>query len=732
SIESATTEATCEAAGYTTYTAKYESYTATKEADLVEALGHSYGAPEWLWSNDYQSATATFICTVCGDIAVLTATEGNGLTITGTAATCEEPSIIIHTAAVIFNGKPYTDTWADPTAAYGHIWRLDQNGWKYMRDANGVYIATATFYCERDGEHTCVIVAEQVNNPVNIEEGKGYLVIEKTDATCTTEGDTTYSAHVKLNGKNYEYSFTVPHEALGHLWGELVAVSGTANANHMHTRYCVRDNCGVEDESAIENFPVTWTSDVHPETCETDGYTIHTCNCGYTYQESGNEATGHAWVAGEWTWYKDVEGNLHAVLTFTCETCDETLTLAADIFEAVGLAATCEEDGYNAWIAELIINAADKLHENDKFYEPVSMFSANISTADFTSEHTEKLQATGHSWGAWVHDGAVAGRNHTHTRICENDSTHTETNDCIFDEGIITPPTCMESGYTTYTCLDCDFSYKANEVEAINHVWQWKYGKTANGEHEHWLECGVCYEVDAASKKTHALQSHTVPSNCVTAGYTLYTCDVCAFSDMTTLPIADHIWIVNTAIGNEGWTWNAVGENGYTATLHLMCNGGCEGTHEEVATVKSVTTEPTCEADGYITYTAAVKSATYGIYSATMTVEGESALGHVYGEPTWSWSDDYRTVIAIFNCTERGCQHSVTVNATVTSAPSEEVENATVYTATVVFEGHTYTSIRTVDNIAGSFTPIWLVSFFIGLTAVSFILVVIFAKKRPQ
>ena len=45
---------------------------------------------------------------------------------------------------------------------------------------------------------------------------------------------------------------------------------------------------------------------------------------------------------------------------------------------------------------------------------------------------------------------------------------------------VVTPPSCTEKGYTTYTCRNCGHSYKGNEVDATGHTWgEWKVIKEA-------------------------------------------------------------------------------------------------------------------------------------------------------------------------------------------------------------------------------------------------------------
>lgn len=45
---------------------------------------------------------------------------------------------------------------------------------------------------------------------------------------------------------------------------------------------------------------------------------------------------------------------------------------------------------------------------------------------------------------------------------------------------VVTPPNCTEKGYTTYTCRNCGYSYRGNEVDELGHTWgEWKVIKEA-------------------------------------------------------------------------------------------------------------------------------------------------------------------------------------------------------------------------------------------------------------
>ncbi|MEE0171870.1 MAG: hypothetical protein U0I35_00775, partial [Dorea formicigenerans] len=45
---------------------------------------------------------------------------------------------------------------------------------------------------------------------------------------------------------------------------------------------------------------------------------------------------------------------------------------------------------------------------------------------------------------------------------------------------VVTPPSCAEKGYMTYTCRNCGHIYKGNEVDATGHTWgEWEVIKEA-------------------------------------------------------------------------------------------------------------------------------------------------------------------------------------------------------------------------------------------------------------
>ena len=195
--------------------------------------------------------------------------------------------------------------------------------------------------------------------------------------------------------------------------------------------------------------------------------------------------------------------------------------------------------------------------------------------------------------------------------------------------------------------------------------------------------------------------------------------------------------------GEPTWSWN----NDFTASAVFTCTDDDGHTQTVPATVTDeVTTEPTCDKEGLRTYTAKVtfegkdytdtKTVPIPAKGHTLTavaevpatcetagvkahwkcsvcgklfsdVEGKTgttleklaipATGHAYGEPVWSWTDDFKAT-ATFTCTN-DATHVKNVTAEVTSAVTTpaacETTGVRTYTAKVTFEGKEYTSSKT-------------------------------------
>ena len=125
--------------------------------------------------------------------------------------------------------------------------------------------------------------------------------------------------------------------------------------------------------------------------------------------------------------------------------------------------------------------------------------------------------------------------------------------------------------------------------------------------------------------------------------------------------------------------------------------------------VKAV--DSTCEAEGNTEYW---YDAATGQYFSDAKGENEIALEdtviakkeHAFGEPEFVWSEDNTSAEAVFTCTGGGEQERVTAVVTSDVVPATYfADGRAYYTATVEFEGKTYTKIKSVELTKLTYVP---------------------------
>ena len=194
------------------------------------------------------------------------------------------------------------------------------------------------------------------------------------------------------------------------------------------------------------------------------------------------------------------------------------------------------------------------------------------------------------------------------------------------------------------------------------------------------------------------------PTCTVVGNEAYWTCGNCGkyFSDGNgNTEIIKDSWIISAI--NHDWndavyTWS---DDGSTCTATRTCKNDSAHTEKATATVTGAQTKaPTCTQMGETTYTAAFEAS--WAMTQTKVLADIPAIGHSYGEPVWSWSEDGKTCKVTFTC-EKDENHKETPEVKVTSAvkkPATCTETGvTTYTATVEFNGQTYTDTKDVADI---------------------------------
>ena len=169
----------------------------------------------------------------------------------------------------------------------------------------------------------------------------------------------------------------------------------------------------------------------------------------------------------------------------------------------------------------------------------------------------------------------------------------------------------------------------------------------------------------------------------------------------------------NTSIATVSADGTVTAISAGTATITATAADGsgvsasCTLTVTHGKMVQTPKKDATCTVDGTEEYwTCEICGKHFEDESGTILTTPEEnkiqATGHSYGEPVWNWSEDGKTCTVTFTC-EKDETHKETPKVIVTSAektPGTCTETGvTTYTATVEFNGQTYTDTKDVADI---------------------------------
>ncbi|MCM1484851.1 MAG: PKD domain-containing protein [Faecalibacterium sp.] len=231
---------------------------------------------------------------------------------------------------------------------------------------------------------------------------------------------------------------------------------------------------------------------------------------------------------------------------------------------------------------------------------------------------------------------------------------------------VVTAPTCVTQGYTTYTCSVCGDSYSDSVVEALGHtevtIGEAKDATCTEDGITAGIKCSVCDEIieeqQVIKAKGHKYVSEVIEPTCTTDGYTTHTCSVCDDS------------YIDNEVKALGHTEVTIGEakdvtcteDGITAGIKCSV---CDEVIEEQQVIRSeghkyvsVVTKPSCTSDGYTTYTCSVCDDTY-------TSDVVSKTGH-----SWTWVVDKDATCGADGSKHQECKNCDAVQAESTVIPA--------------------------------------------------------------
>ena len=469
----------------------------------------------------------------------------------------------------VYNGyNKYSDTQHFKECIFCEYKIYEKHVWD-----SGTIITKKTCTTEGLMKYTC-IKCKHTKEEVILPSHEIINVIEK-EATCEEKGNSNYSY---CSVCNEIFGECIISDALGHNYGEwYVTKEPTEQDSGELSRICNNDENHIEtyeipvlsietynysviteptcEIKGVERYTLekdgqifyfdveikelghNYNYEIISPTCEEDGYIKYTCHCGYSYNSDYVYALGHSYGAWEVVTNPTCEndGLEHRICHCGHE---ETRVIDAHGHDYVwneGVNATCIEDGV------------------------VGHYHCETCGANFDSNYN-KLDS-------------IVIPSHGHNYTIE-----------------VTEPTCEEQGYTTYTCEHCSDNYKDNYVEELGHTysdWNEEVSATCIEDgvvgHYHCEVCGANFDSNYIKLDSIVIPAHghnytteiTEPT-CEEQGYTTYTCEHC--SDTY---ISDYVEATGHTYGDWEVVTNPTCEN--DGQEHRVCHCG----HEETRVIKA-------------------------------------------------------------------------------------------------------------------------------------------------
>lgn len=367
---------------------------------------------------------------------------------------------------------------------------------------------------------------------------------------------------------------------------------------------------------------------------------------GSTDDTADGNTEGHVYEKPKWEWEKYES----AKAVFTCRDCGEKLTLKASVSKKT-TEATCAAEGKTVYTA-----------------------SVDRDGHTYRDTKTVKIEKTGHP--SFV---PVTKKDAT----CEEPGIRQNCQMC---------PVCGkyfdQQGTTEIPSNEVVVNALGHEYGEGEPKWSWKSKYSLLSAE---FTCARCHKTDVIEVEPDV----ETKASCTEAGTITYRAVVNFNSkDYPYEEIIKDEKLPHDFSGEPEWKW---GEGHLTATATFTCAYGCENT--EVLTAKAdkkETRKATCIAEGIIEYKATVN---HNGQDYSVTYEEEIPVtGHSYGEPQWTWAEDFSTATATFTCD--GCSTSEPKTVETQKKEPEGVScgasGKIIYTATVTFQGKTYT--KSVDG----------------------------------
>lgn len=541
--------------------------------------------------------------------------------------------------------------------------------------------------CIIDGytTYTCSRCSDSYTSDIVKAQGHNYVGSITRQPTCEDEGQETFTC----SGCNDHYTTVIP--AKGHKYTSKITTVPTHFKDGVRTYTC--ENCGHNYTETIPMNKHNFTLALVSPTCTEQGYTLYTCDCGYSYKDNFTDPIGHDYKVFE---HKDSTCTMEGYDLYTCTRCTDSYTQALPKLKhdyvSETIAPTCEKAG-------MTIHTCTKCglgYESDNVPALGHDYIATVTNATcesdgFTTHKCSRcdkeyvdtiIKALGHNYlveqinPTCEKDGSV---NYTCDRCGDTYSTVIKTQGHSYYKEI-TYPTCEDEGIISHVCNVCGHSYEESRTPALGHKYISEIINptcSAKGYTKHTCErCGDAYNDSYVNELSH---EYTIikeeDPTCMKDGYMTFKCKYCDDQYTETITHKGHDFetkVVDPKCNVEGYTLFSCKNCDFSEQRNFV-PALTHNYHSEV------TLAPTCENEGTLTYTC-------------------EYCGDSYTEVIPETGHSYKATVKNATCTEKGytlyecenCDDSYKDNyidmiahdyeAVITKQPTHLEEGITTYT----------------------------------------------------
>ena len=439
-----------------------------------------------------------------------------------------KPVASTYTIKYLPNGG--TGTMADTTVVYGYSTNINKNtftrpgyafaGWTAYRTTQGQWYYTdgTNYGWYAEGSQPSGYVKDIYSDGTSVAK------------TTAVDGDIVYF-YAQWEKVSCSHSYT-----------SKVTTAATCTSNGVRTYTC--SSCGDSYTESIAATGHSYSSKVTSATCTSSGYTTYTCtSCGYSYTGNNVSSTGHSYT-GKVTSATCTEDGY---TTYTCTACGNSYTgnlvlATGHDYTTVVTAPTCTDNGYTTYTCI----ACGKSYVSD------------IVTASGHKYSGESCTTCGAANPNYVPDYYLFGYINGSNYACEEDYANLGV--YKFVNGKLTATfnsdsyIAVKSGdnqnwymtngwqgsatsvvlYNTRTNISADKLYVPGGVELeltlVNNgddTFNLSYKILTCSHPSHNIN-GICTKCGKTVSHSHT--AVVTPATCTSAGYTMYTCNVCGDS----------------------------------------------------------------------------------------------------------------------------------------------------------------------------------------------------------